>query len=116
MTSPQGFHPAHEPLKRRSAKAKARTAHNRGVAAVRRAVFERDWYLCRACFVIHAMTLDVKTATDLHEIVFRSQGGKQTMQNCVALCHQHHMQIHARTLWIKGTDANGPLQFVTEKP
>jgi 5-methylcytosine-specific restriction endonuclease McrA len=99
-----------KPAKRSTVKARLRTQHAKAVAEVRRQVFERDRYVCRRPHYVAV------PATDMHEIVFRSQGGEQVTENCIALCHRCHMQIHARRLWIIGTDANSPLQFVGEKP
>lgn len=35
-----------------------------------------------------------ETATDLHHLLPRSQGGRHTADNLVALCRAHHMHIH----------------------
>ena len=43
-------------------------------------VFERD-----QCCVLCG-----KSATDLHHVIFRSQMGDDSMENCVALCHDCH--------------------------
>lgn len=101
-----------KPVKRSTVKRKKQLSHRVMVAVLRHAVFDRDGYLCRACYVLDGVD---KTAEDMHEIVFRSQGGQQTLENCVSLCHRHHMQIHARRLWIMGRNANESLRFVTEK-
>ena len=31
-----------------------------------------------------------KEPTELHHVIFRSQGGDDSMQNCVMLCHDCH--------------------------
>lgn len=40
-----------------------------------------------------------------HHIIFRSQGGEDTLENLITLCAHHHRRIHDRNLFIVG-DAN----------
>jgi hypothetical protein len=50
-------------------------------------VRERDHHLCRIC---------VRTSPPLevHHIIFRSQGGSDTLDNLILLCKEHHMDAH----------------------
>ena len=48
-------------------------------------VAERDSGLCRVCG---------QPAADVHHIVFRSHGGKDSEQNLICLCRKHHEQAH----------------------
>lgn len=32
--------------------------------------------------------------TDVHHLIFRSQGGKNNIENLTCLCHEHHNQAH----------------------
>jgi len=49
-------------------------------------VAERDSGLCRICG---------QPAVDVHHIVFRSHGGKDSEQNLICLCRTHHEQAHS---------------------
>jgi len=35
-----------------------------------------------------------KNATDIHHIVFKSQGGSDNISNLVALCRECHVKVH----------------------
>lgn len=54
---------------------------------LRARVLERDRFKCRGCG---------KSPDEIHHIIFRSQGGKDTMENLVALCRSCHEQAHGR--------------------
>jgi 5-methylcytosine-specific restriction endonuclease McrA len=53
--------------------------------ALRDLVFERDSYTCIVC---------ERAATDLHHVRRRSRGGRDVVQNLVALCRVHHDIAH----------------------
>ena len=44
-----------------------------------------DWIGCEYCN---------KTSVDIHHLIFRSQGGKDTPQNLMALCRECHTKAH----------------------
>ena len=48
--------------------------------ALKEEVFDRDKF-CVLCG---------KPPTDLHHVIFRSHGGDDSKENCVALCHDCH--------------------------
>ena len=48
-------------------------------------VLERD-----QCCVLRGCS----APTELHHVIFRSQGGDDSMQNCVMLCHDCHEVAH----------------------
>ena len=54
---------------------------------VYRLVRERDLYRCRACGKAELL--------EVHHIVYRSQGGEDTMENLITLCKHHHMAAHS---------------------
>lgn len=61
------------------------------------AILERDDYRCRAPGCTARKHLEV------HHIVFRSQGGSETPDNLITLCHAHHHHaVHRGTLRITG--------------
>lgn len=76
-----------QPLPRRVKKAKGPTARARakrkrqnakGVGEIRDYVFARERSVCRCC--------RKRRAESMHEIVFRSQGGKVSKKNSIAVC------------------------------
>lgn len=50
-------------------------------------VRERDLWRCRACGKADLL--------EAHHIVYRSQGGEDTLDNLILLCKLHHMEAHA---------------------
>ena len=68
--------PIHTP--RRIAKARKKRAHAMTVADVRAYVFARERDLCRCC--------RKRRADSMHEIIFRSQQGKISKTNSIAVC------------------------------
>lgn len=54
--------------------------------SVRAAVHARDHHRCRWC--------GVETG-ELHHIIYRSQGGQNSVDNLITLCIQHHAQAHS---------------------
>lgn len=95
----------------RRAKAKARLERKRvkGVHEVRMYVMGRERYRCRCC--------RLRTANSLHEIQFRSQGGKVSRRNSIAVCGDGvngchgFMQRHEVSVSIGLEGAEGDLKF-----
>lgn len=110
-----------KPTKRRTLKAKQRRANGVRAHDVREAVFHRDQWRCRVCcflngpFSLYPHSSHGK-ATEMHELKFRSLGGKVSVENCIAICGTHHRALHLHKLWPVGTNANQALSFVQEKP
>lgn len=46
---------------------------------------EQDFIPCRYCGA---------RAVDIHHLVFKSHGGKDTPENLIALCREHHDKAH----------------------
>jgi 5-methylcytosine-specific restriction endonuclease McrA len=44
-----------------------------------------DWIGCERC---------PKTATEIHHIIFKSQGGKDVIENLMAICYDCHQIVH----------------------
>lgn len=40
-------------------------------------------------------------ASEGHHILPRSRGGRDTVENCLSVCHPCHMRIHANPAWAK---------------
>lgn len=74
----------------------------RTLQAVHAAVRQRDSRQCRCCG---------KPATHQHHIVYRSKGGENSSENLITLDAGCHALIHARQLWIIGTNADKWLLF-----
>ena len=64
------------------------------------AVCARDGWRCRFC--------KSRDALHIHHIIYRSQGGEDSLANLVTVCYHHHDMVHARKFKIEG-DANGRL-------
>lgn len=67
-----------KPLPRRITKARKKRAHAMTVSEVREYVFARERNICRCC--------RKRPAESMHEIVFRSQRGKVSKKNSIAVC------------------------------
>jgi 5-methylcytosine-specific restriction endonuclease McrA len=63
----------------------------------------RDGRRCRCC--------DRREGLHKHHLQFRSRGGADSADNLVTLCKFCHALLHARQLWIQGTDASKRLRF-----
>ena len=59
--------------------------------AFRREVLQRDAYVCQYDDCGHWTSI-------VHHILPRSRGGKHVADNGVALCAEHHRQIHDHTV------------------
>lgn len=51
-----------------------------------RAIYERDWYRCRACGSGQNL--------QIHHILYRSHGGTDDPDNLVLLCRECHQAAH----------------------
>jgi 5-methylcytosine-specific restriction endonuclease McrA len=70
-------------------------------AALKLYVLRRDMWRCRACK--HRNNLHV------HHVVFRSQQGPDTPENCATLCSDCHDAIHVhQTIRVVGDNADIP--------
>ena len=84
--------------------------------AVKRAVWQRDKATCRVCG---------KPAEEMHELRFRSLGGRRSLENSIAVCtwrgHNCHRLLQSHAIEVEGTNANQRLIFrwaehITERP
>ena len=75
--------------------------------AAKRAVMERDQHRCRVCG---------KEAESVHELRFRSLGGKVSLENSIAVCGSGTTKCHGKLqrhrILVIGSNANGTLTFV----
>lgn len=74
--------------------------------AVKRAVMERDHRTCRVCG---------KRAESVHELRFRSLGGKVSLDNSIAVCGSGTTKCHGklqRNKLIPIGNPNGKLRFL----
>src|SRR5262245_35672387 len=75
--------------------------------AIKRAVMERDNQTCRVCG---------KPAESVHELRFRSLGGKVSLENSIAVCGSGTTKCHGKLqrhrILVMGSNANGTLTFV----
>ena len=55
------------------------------IHAVYRKYFDLDFWPCEVCGL---------PAVDVHHIVYRSQGGQNTVENGIALCRRCHRRAH----------------------
>lgn len=76
-----------------------------------RDVLQRDGWKCRSC--------KSRTALHCHHIVFRSQGGEDTMENILVLCSACHDGIHKDVkdgqyalVIVLPANANAEVQFI----
>lgn len=54
---------------------------------------EQDCIICQYC--------EHRIAVDIHHIIFRSQGGKDEINNLIALCRTCHEAAHRKTISAK---------------
>jgi hypothetical protein len=95
--------PLPKPQSRAAEKKKADREADTHWQKVRKQVLIRDHYRCRAC--------GSQDHVDVHHLRFRSAGGSDSVNNCVALCRIDHAELHAYRLFILGDDANTRLRF-----
>ncbi len=88
--------PVAKPTPRFVEKLIAKRERDRETIRVRAAVRKRDGGKCRCCG---------KPGFDLHHIVYRSRGGKDTEDNLVTTCRACHTAIHQHALKVYGADA-----------
>lgn len=68
----------------------------KALAALKRRVRQRDGGRCVACY---------KSGCDMHHILPKSMGGRDTDTNCVLLCRQCHTYRHAGLIRIFRDDS-----------
>lgn len=99
--------PKPEPRKRTKGREKRVKAKTTG--EVRQYVFARERNLCRCC--------RIRPAESMHEIRFRSLGGKVSRTNSIAVCgsgttgYHGYMQSHQIAVVAWGNGAEGTLTF-----
>jgi hypothetical protein len=98
--------PCPKPLPRvieKTIKAREAETHRKEIKA---AVWKRDQGRCRVCG---------ETATEMHELRFRSLGGERSPVNSVAVCtfnaHNCHRLLQTHAIHVEGSDANKRLVF-----
>jgi hypothetical protein len=77
-----------KPISRKRLKARAKREKRDKTAEVREYVFTREMGLCRCC--------RFRRAESMHEIRFRSQGGKVSRKNSIAVCGNGVEGCHGR--------------------
>lgn len=80
--------PAPKGETRKRIKGRAKRAASKVTKSVRAYVFEREKGICRCCGCM--------AAESMHEIVFRSQGGKVSPENSIAVCGDGVRGCHGR--------------------
>ena len=75
----------------------------RGVSSWAKEVYERDNWHCRHC--------NSTASLQPHHIKFRSQGGKDTLDNLVTLCWTCHRAVHDGFLKITIDPDLGTIHF-----
>jgi 5-methylcytosine-specific restriction endonuclease McrA len=75
---------------------------------LRIACLMRDGYTCQQC--------GKRTCRlEAHHIVFREQGGKDTLANLLCLCERCHHQVHEGTIRLQVTGVSGYLDQVAQR-
>src|SRR5260221_394847 len=75
---------------------------------LRIACLMRDGYTCQHCG-------KQKVRLQAHHIVFREQGGKDTLANLLCLCEHCHHQLHEGKIVLKVTGVSGHLDQVAQR-
>jgi hypothetical protein len=75
---------------------------------LRIACLMRDGYSCQQCG-------KHQTRLEAHHIVFREQGGKDSLTNLVALCETCHKKVHQGKVTLKVTGVSGHLDQVAQR-
>jgi RRXRR protein/HNH endonuclease len=75
---------------------------------LRIACLMRDGYSCQQCGKQH-------TRLEAHHIVFREQGGKDSLTNLVTLCETCHKNVHQGNVTLKATGVSGHLDQIAQR-
>jgi 5-methylcytosine-specific restriction endonuclease McrA len=75
---------------------------------LRIACLMRDGYTCQ-----HCSKRDVRL--EAHHIVFRSHGGKDTLDNLLTLCEECHHHLHQGKITLKVTGVHGHLDQIAQR-
>src|SRR5262249_20222338 len=75
---------------------------------LRIACLMRDRYTCQ-----HCSKRDIRL--EAHHIVFRSDGGKDTLENLLTLCEQCHHHLHEGKITLKVTGVHGHLDQIAQR-
>lgn len=75
---------------------------------LRTACLMRDGYQCRQC---HKRGVRLEA----HHIIFREQGGKDTLTNLITLCEHCHHRLHQGKLALKVTGVSGHLDQIAQR-
>jgi hypothetical protein len=75
---------------------------------LRLACLMRDGYQCQQC---HKQGVRLEA----HHIVFRQQGGKDTLTNLLTLCEQCHHRVHERRLTLTVIGVSGHLDQIAQR-
>jgi hypothetical protein len=75
---------------------------------LRIACLMRDGYTCQQCGKQH-------TRLQAHHIVFREQGGKDSLTNLVTLCASCHKKVHQSKVTLKMTGVRGHLDQIAQR-
>jgi RRXRR protein/HNH endonuclease len=75
---------------------------------LRIACLMRDGYTCQQCGKQH-------TRLEAHHIVFRQQGGKDSLTNLVTLCEPCHKKVHQGKVTLKVTGVSGHLDQIAQR-
>ena len=75
---------------------------------LRIACLMRDGYACQQCGKQH-------TRLEAHHIVFRQQGGKDSLTNLVTLCEPCHKKVHQGKVTLKVTGVSGHLDQIAQR-
>lgn len=111
-------------LKRRQAKHQARMVRDKAAQSIDRAKAKSDADLRLAVWVrdqgksrasgtpVYLSGIQGFERMEAHHVIFRSQGGTDTLDNLVALTVEEHQAIHDRKMDCEG-NPNGDLTFST---
>ena len=74
---------------------------------LRIACLMRDGYMCQQCGKQHVRL-------EAHHLIFRENGGKDTLANLVTLCEQCHHKLHQGKITLKVTGVSGHLDQIAQ--
>jgi 5-methylcytosine-specific restriction endonuclease McrA len=105
--APGTTHFKHEQPSRRALKAMQAVDEEKHRKEVKAAVWKRDGGKCRVCG---------DAAQEMHELEFRSLGGKRSLENSIAVCafgsrHNCHRLLQKHEIEVQGENANKRLVF-----